>query len=337
MARHSKLNYNPKADYYQVLGVTSDANAETIQRAYRQKAKEFHPDLNPDREEWAKTRFQLISEAYRVLADKELRQDYNNLRWRFKTFAAGGSAFNWDSATNTPQEEPLWNAPPAPPRRTRRTETSDQWLDDLGLSYFSNFLSGFSRRFGSPYRYILFILATIVVLNIMLVLAGLAFSGGIEFEDDIQVGNKLELTPVPTNTLINGNVIGGTIASNNPNARATPVTSNCSSSATFSIDNLIGLDILRGTINVADMQTYEIKGFFLGSEPSNPPIGEYTFRDRNSAEEIQPILDEELVTLSDKFVLEGYYQIALNVYSSNRQVIEECLITIYWQPLGESN
>ncbi len=337
MARHSKLTYNPKADYYQVLGVASDANTEMIQRAYRQKAKEFHPDLNPEREEWAKTRFQLISEAYRVLADKELRQDYNNLRWRFKTFAAGGSAFNWDSATSTPQEEPLWNAPPAPPRRSRRTETSDQWLDDLGLSYFTSLTSSFSRRFGSPYRYILFGLATVVVLNIMFVVAGLAFSGGIQFEDDIQVGNKLELTPVPTNSLINSNVIGGTISSNNPNATATPVTANCSSSATFNIDTLTNLDTLRGTINVANMQTYEIKGFFLGTEPSNPPIGEYIFRDRNSDEQIQPILDQELVTLSDQFVLAGYYQIALNVYSANRQIIEECLITIYWQSSNEIN
>lgn len=331
MARRSKLTYNPKADYYQVLGVTSDANAEMIQRAYRQKAKEYHPDLNPEREEWAKTRFQLISEAYRVLTDRELRQDYDNLRWRFKTFSAGGSAFNWDNVTGTPQSEPLWTSPPRVPRRANRSKALGQWLDDLGFSQFMKLQTSFAKRFGSPYRYVLFGLATVVVFNIVLVVAGLSFSGGIQFEDDIQVGNNLEITAVPTSTLAN-NVVVGTISSNNSFATPTPVTANCSSNATFHVENLAGLDTLQGTINVSDMQTYEIKAFFLGTEETNPPIGEYTLRERNTDEVASQIFQEDIVTLSDTLVLAGYYQVAMNIYSENRQIIEECVITIYWQP-----
>lgn len=329
MAHRTRLTYNPQADYYQVLGVDTDADAEMLQRAYRSKAKEFHPDLNPEREEWAKSRFQVISEAYRVLLDKELRQDYNNLRWRFKTFSAGGSAFNWESGAD-PQSETAWTPPPRT-RQTYRSEASDEWLDNLGMGWLNNMQSGFAKRFGSPYRYILFIIATLVVLNIVFVVAGLAFTGGIQFRDDIQVGAQFDVTPEPTSTLFN-NVVGGTISASNFQATITPVTANCSANATFHIDDLTIVDTLRGTIDVSDMQTYEIVAFFLDTSPTNPPVGEYIVRERDSTELLEnPIIQQDLVSLSDTLVLKGYYQITLNIYSPNRQIIEECVITIYWQ------
>ena len=62
-------------DYYEVLGVSKDANPEEIKRAYRQLAREHHPDVNnhPDAEE----RFKELGEAYAVLSNPEQRQRYD--------------------------------------------------------------------------------------------------------------------------------------------------------------------------------------------------------------------------------------------------------------------
>ena len=64
-----------KRDYYEVLGVSRDASAEEIRRAYRRLARKYHPDVN--REEGAEERFKEINEAYEVLGDEERRAAYD--------------------------------------------------------------------------------------------------------------------------------------------------------------------------------------------------------------------------------------------------------------------
>src|SRR5262249_30469446 len=59
-------------DYYAVLGVGRDANAEEIKKAYRRLARELHPDVNPD--PVTQERFKEITQAYEVLSDPEKRQ-----------------------------------------------------------------------------------------------------------------------------------------------------------------------------------------------------------------------------------------------------------------------
>ncbi len=63
-------------DFYKVLGVAKDADAQTIKKAYRKIARENHPDLNPDDPE-AEERFKQASVAFEVLSDEDKRKLYD--------------------------------------------------------------------------------------------------------------------------------------------------------------------------------------------------------------------------------------------------------------------
>lgn len=62
-------------EHYEVLGVSRDANAETIKKAYRKLARELHPDVNSDA--GAEDRFKLVTHAYDVLSDPAQRSQYD--------------------------------------------------------------------------------------------------------------------------------------------------------------------------------------------------------------------------------------------------------------------
>jgi molecular chaperone DnaJ len=65
-----------KRDYYEILGLDSEAAEVDIKKAYRRLAMKFHPDRNPD-DPSAAERFREASEAYEVLTDPEKRQAYD--------------------------------------------------------------------------------------------------------------------------------------------------------------------------------------------------------------------------------------------------------------------
>lgn len=74
-------------DFYKVLGVSKDADEDTITKAYRKLARKYHPDLNKTKE--AEEKFKDVSEAYDVLKDKQMRARYDAIR----QFGAGGARF----------------------------------------------------------------------------------------------------------------------------------------------------------------------------------------------------------------------------------------------------
>jgi len=64
-------------DYYEILGVSRDADSAAIKSAYRKLARKYHPDVNKTKE--AEEKFKDINEAYEVLSDKSKRQRYDSL------------------------------------------------------------------------------------------------------------------------------------------------------------------------------------------------------------------------------------------------------------------
>jgi molecular chaperone DnaJ len=73
-------------DFYKVLGVSSEASQDDIQRAYRKLARELHPDRN-NNDPTAEDRFKAVSEAKEVLSDPAKRKEYDETR---RLFAEGG-------------------------------------------------------------------------------------------------------------------------------------------------------------------------------------------------------------------------------------------------------
>jgi molecular chaperone DnaJ len=82
-----------KRDYYEVLGVPRSASDEEIKRAFRARARQYHPDVNKDPE--AEARFKEINEAYEVLSDAQKRAAYD----RFGHAGVSGAAGSYQTYT----------------------------------------------------------------------------------------------------------------------------------------------------------------------------------------------------------------------------------------------
>jgi hypothetical protein len=110
-------------DYYAELGITADASRPAIDEAFRRRAKELHPDRNPDVEAEG---FKRLTAAYGVLRDPATRAAYDDFRHRVST----GSLYGRPSVgaapgfSSGPRQADSWSSvhgsPSRRPRRTRR-------------------------------------------------------------------------------------------------------------------------------------------------------------------------------------------------------------------------
>ena len=89
-----------KRDYYEVLGISRNADAGAIKKAYRKLAKKYHPDTNPG-DKQAEKLFKEATEAYTILSDPEKKKLYDQF---------GHSAFDGSGAGQNPHGNPFENA-----------------------------------------------------------------------------------------------------------------------------------------------------------------------------------------------------------------------------------
>ncbi|MDO4338621.1 MAG: DnaJ domain-containing protein, partial [Eubacteriales bacterium] len=91
-----------KRDYYEVLGVSKNADDAELKKAYRKLAKKYHPDVNPGDKD-AEAKFKEATEAYTILSDADKRRQYDQFgHAAFENGGGGGAGgfggFDFNSA-----------------------------------------------------------------------------------------------------------------------------------------------------------------------------------------------------------------------------------------------
>ena len=81
-----------KRDCYEILGIDKSASNEEIKKAYRRKAKEYHPDANPG-DKSAEEKFKEANEAYSILSDPDKKARYDQYGYAGVDPSAGGGGF----------------------------------------------------------------------------------------------------------------------------------------------------------------------------------------------------------------------------------------------------
>ncbi len=114
-------------DYYDLLGVSRDADDAAIKKQYRKLARKYHPDVS--KEPNAEDKFKEVQEAYEVLKDAEKRAAYNQL----------GS--NWQNGQNF-SKPPGWDS-------QMHSHGADRGFSDEGMGGFSDF---FESLFGGGFQ-----------------------------------------------------------------------------------------------------------------------------------------------------------------------------------------
>lgn len=92
-------------DYYEILGISKEADGNEIKRAYRALARQYHPDLNPG-DKAAEEKFKMLGEAYDVLSDVDKRSQYEEYSKYWKQRNAGGKAWGkWSRGRSSADAE----------------------------------------------------------------------------------------------------------------------------------------------------------------------------------------------------------------------------------------
>ena len=126
-------------DYYQTLGLSKDASADAIKKAFRDLARKHHPDKVQEGKAAAESRFKEINEAYEVLKDPEKRRKYDTL------------GADWDQPQRRAQYSRGWGGPGGAGVGGQPGE-GDDFEFHFGGTGYSDFFEQFFGRGGDPFE-----------------------------------------------------------------------------------------------------------------------------------------------------------------------------------------
>lgn len=322
------LRYDPQHDFYQLIGVEMSADTETIQRAYRQKAKEIHPDRNPDRMEWATEQFQRLTEAYSILSDTELRSQYNDLRWAYYSrtgISKPLSSAGVRSRSTYTRPRHYTTRPGYKPVKRRGV-----WLEERGMGWLRPFYVAALELMTGPYRYVMPIVGLILLCN-----GALIFGGFLSPSSESPLDEKLATENGPTSTLMAG--LGGFISTPTPAPSVTPIVmpGNCTQYAVieFPADGAkLTTDTMQliGTVDHPDLYTYRVEVELLGDNPRNEAKLIISMNRQPQILPESPIYHNQLASLSPLLRYPaGYYRIILTIDHQNGSPLAACAVTLY--------
>jgi hypothetical protein len=98
------MAHSLRYDHYKVLGIGRKADPEQVKQAYRERAKHYHPDVNPSPQ--AGSVFHAVHEAYRILSDPDARARYDE-QLRFYRDASDTTKTSTQHKERRPYREPL--------------------------------------------------------------------------------------------------------------------------------------------------------------------------------------------------------------------------------------
>lgn len=97
------MTHTLRYDHYKVLGIARKADFDQVKQAYRERAKHYHPDVNPSPN--ANAVFHAVHEAYRVLSDPDMRSHYDE---QLRYYREAG---NETRTTSHPKDRRMYREP----------------------------------------------------------------------------------------------------------------------------------------------------------------------------------------------------------------------------------
>jgi hypothetical protein len=343
-----KIKYNPRRDYYAILGIETSASDEEIRLAYRRCVREVHPDLHPDQEGWATEQLQLINEAYDVLGETALRKEYDRLRWPHIPSQPKRVRHTYRSPFSAPTYDPnrpWWEQ--AAPRASRhrsaaeernrgeRSAISEQppfwlqvsaWLRDHRLGALEPTWLTLVGLWRSPYAGLLSALSVVLALNVALIIyAFIAPQGGSVldwFLSDNETSNAV--SPMATSTPMPKQLY---LECSDPDIQITKPDNHDVIGDTFSVS---------GTVKHRDRWNYIVEIGYVGEifnstrAPSEWVLVRTPEANQNIRETVEDGVLVEAVDLSDRPA--GYYVIRLRVVPLNNSTLPPCDVVVQRAP-----
>jgi hypothetical protein len=350
MRRH--ISYDPDRDFYVILGIDASATDEDIRQAYRRAVREVHPDLNPDRQEWATSQLQIVNEAYTVLSDHSLRRDYDRARWphvplqQARTRAGGP----FGAPTYDPNR-PWWEqvSPAAThgasfsstaslryrSRRRRRVVESDpfwltvsDWLKKRNLTRLNTVWLSAVGLWRSPFAGILSVLGVVLAIDVALIVFVLITPHN---WDDVEnwITRRLEGPPstappieptAPADRL--------SFACDDPTMQITTPRMGDTVSEPFAV---------IGTVQHPELWTYSLAVGFIGQTASSTifPAEWVTVRTPPANQSIPELaITDDVLTGTAIDLTErpaGFYALRLRVELRNGEILHPCDIVVRYQ------